>query len=150
MTEYARLGLPGCIGSMDATFAAWEMCSRNLKNVCDGDKGKGLLWNVVVTHFKLVVSVDGPFPATVNDKISVKYNDFIRRMRTHEMYNNVSYKIRVGPEEDDTVECSSCYVIVDGGYIDSPTMMSGFPGVHSDPVKYKFNDWLASVRKDVE
>jgi hypothetical protein len=121
-----------------------------LKNICDGDKGKRFLWNVVVTHFKLVVSVDGPFPATVNDKISVKYNEFIRGLRTHDICRNIAYKIRVGPEDAYTIDCSTCYVIVDGGYIDSPSMMSGFPGVHSDPVKYKFNDWLASVRKDVE
>jgi hypothetical protein len=28
MSEYSRLGLPGCIGSMDATFAAWESVAR--------------------------------------------------------------------------------------------------------------------------
>jgi hypothetical protein len=44
---------------------------------------------------------------------------------------------------------SSLYVIADGGYLDLECLMSAYP-YDSDPIKYKFTDWTASVRKDVE
>ena len=40
-----------------------------------GDKGSGLLFNVIVDHSKKVF-VQDPVYATINDKISVQYNFF--------------------------------------------------------------------------
>ena len=55
MKMYAMLGLPLCIGSIDATpFVPWERVPCGLSNACDGDKGKGLLFEAVVTHVKEV------------------------------------------------------------------------------------------------
>ena len=93
LTEYARMGLPGCVGSMDATFVAWEKTNKNLRNVCDGDKGVGLLYNTVVTHFKKVVAVEGSYYSTINDKISVKYSDYVNALEMQQIYKDVSYKI---------------------------------------------------------
>ena len=39
MLQYSMLGLPGCVGSIDATFVPWDSCSANLTNLCNGDKG---------------------------------------------------------------------------------------------------------------
>ena len=39
MLQYSMLGLPGCVGSIDATFVPWDACSANLTNLCSGDKG---------------------------------------------------------------------------------------------------------------
>ncbi len=64
---------------MDATFVPWEKTPKHLRNVCNGDKGKGLLYNVVVTHFKEVLAVEGSYFATINDKTSCKYSEFIAR-----------------------------------------------------------------------
>jgi hypothetical protein len=65
METYAKLGLPGCVGSIDATFVGpWDACAHNLKNVCSGDKGKGFLYEVIVNHSKLVVSVEGGYWGT--------------------------------------------------------------------------------------
>lgn len=63
--------------------------------------------------------------------------------------NNISYNVRTGPSTDDVVTLSSLYVIADGGYIEWSQIMTGF-GMSSDPMKYRFTDWVASVRKDVE
>ena len=149
MKTYAMLGLPGCIGSMDATFVPWEKTSSHLSNVCDGDKGKGLLYNVIVTHCKEVIAAEGSFYATINDKNSVKYSQFISRLMNKTIYKDLSYRVLTGLGDEDIIEMSNPYVIVDGGYIDTEFFMSGF-GVSSNPVKYKFTDWVASVRKDVE
>jgi hypothetical protein len=146
---YAMLGLPLCVGSIDATFIPWEATSKNLRNVCNGDKGKGLLFDVVVTHMKEVLAIEGSYYCTINDKTSVKYNGFIDDLKSHKIYKDLSYKIRTGPNEEDYVELSSCYVIADGGYLEWSVLITGY-GISGDPVKYKFTDWVASVRKDVE
>lgn len=149
MTEYSRLGLPGCVGSIDCTFVPWDRVSANLKNLYSGDKGVGVLFEVVVTHFKKVVSVGGSVPGTINDKTSVKSSEFIRKLRSREIYNNVSYRIRTGILPNDFINLSSCYVICDGGYLDWEVLITGFQE-SGNPIKYKFTDWIASVRKDVE
>jgi hypothetical protein len=54
MEAYGKLGLPGCIGSMDATFLDWDRVPHEDQNLCNGDKGKGLLYQCIVTHFVTV------------------------------------------------------------------------------------------------
>ena len=55
MKQYSMLGLPGCVGSIDATFVPWDSCSANLANLCNGDKSTGLLYVVVVMHSKIIL-----------------------------------------------------------------------------------------------
>ena len=70
-------------------------------------------------------------------------------LKEKKIYKDVSYKIRTGPDENDFIELSSIYVIADGGYLDWSVIISAF-GPSSNPTEYKFTDWIASVRKDVE
>ena len=122
----------------------------NLKNLMMGDKGSGLLFNVVVDHSKRVLFVQDPVYATINDKISVKYNDLVNSLIAGEILPNITYKIRTGDEENDFILLSTCYLIADGGYINIAQIISGFGSCETNRVKYKFTDWVASVRKDVE
>ena len=149
LREYAFLGLPGCVGSIDAVFVPWDMVPTHLSNLCKGDKGKGLLYETIVTHCKRVISIEGSYYSTINDKNSVKYCEFLSNLKDKKIYKDISYKIRTGPSVDDFVELSSVYVIADGGYLEWSTIVSAF-GVSSYPTEYKFSDWIGSVRKDVE
>lgn len=149
MREYNMLGLPGCLGSIDCTFIGWDRVSANLKNIYTGDKGQGLLFEVIVTHFKRIIHVGDSIPATINDKTSVKYSKYVTLLKENKIYNNISYRIFVSMDETECIELSNCYLICDGGYLEWTVLMTGF-GPSSDPIKYKFTDWLASVRKDVE
>jgi len=36
MDEYAALGLPGCVGSMDCTHLHWDKCPSTIANLCTG------------------------------------------------------------------------------------------------------------------
>ena len=110
----------------------------------------GLLYEVVVTHSKQVISVKGSYYSTINDKNSVKYSTFISDLNNKAIYKDLSYKVRTGLAEEDFIELSNCYVIADGGYLEWPATITGYPGVSSVPAEYKFTDWVASVRKDVE
>ena len=150
MKMYAMLGLPGCIGSLDATFVPCDGLSQSQKNMMNGDKGSGLLFNVIVDHFKRVLYVQDPVYATINDKISVKYNDVIEMLMNRDRMMPITFKILTGDGEDDYILLSCCYVISDGGYLSIPAIISAFSGCQTERVKYKFSDWIASVRKDVE
>jgi hypothetical protein len=97
----------------------------------------------------MVLSVEGGYYATVNDKTSVKYSKIIDKLHKNELYNEYSYKIRTGMNDEDFIELSSHYVIADGGYLAWKSIIAGY-SPSSDPVKYKFTDWIASVRKEVE
>lgn len=147
---YSKMGLPGCVGSIDVTFVGpWDGCSKNLKNLCDGDKGKGLLYEVIVDHNRLVLSVEGGYYGTINDKTSVKFSKFIDMLNKNELYRDISYKVRTGEADESFIELCSWYVIADGGYLNWRSIMCGYPPT-TDRNKYKFTDWVASVRKDVE
>ena len=96
--------------------------------------GMGLLFGVVLTHSKQVISVKGSYYSTINDKNTVKYSDFISDLNNKEIYRDISYKVKTGLKEEDFVEISNCYVIADGGYLEWPCTINGFPGISSDPV----------------
>ena len=149
MATYARLGLPGCIGSIDATFVPWGKVPVELHNLCDGDKGVGALFEAVVTHERLVCAVGGFFGATISDRISVKYSEYVDAVRQKAIGPDIKYKIRTGLEAQDFIEIDRIYLVADGGYLHWPEIICGFP-YSTDPFQYKFTDWVASVRKDVE
>ena len=149
MATYARLGIPGAAGSVDCTFIPWGRVPADMHNLCDGDKGVGALFEVVVTHEKLACAVGGFFGATISDKISVKYSEYVEALRQKVIATDVKYKIRTGLGEEDFIEIDRIFLIADGGYLHWPEIICGFP-YSNDPFQYKFTDWLASVRKDVE
>lgn len=151
MRGFSKLGLPGCVGSIDATFIGCNMLPQTLSNMATGEKGEGLLFNVVVDHGKRVLNVQEAVLATINDKTSFVYNSFVDRLKNKEIYNNVKYRLRVGPNDNDFVWLSDCYVPADGGYINIPQIIPGYPNpAELHRVKYKFSDWVASIRKDIE
>ena len=94
------------------------------------------------------MSVQASVYCTINDKISVKFNDFVSAMKKKEIYKNVSFTV-LTDEHGSKLTLSSVYLIADGGYLDWECLMSAYP-YDSERIKYKFTDWIASVRKDVE
>ena len=48
---YTKLGLPGCVGSMDCTHVHWAQCPKYHKVECTGKEGfPTLSFEVVVDH----------------------------------------------------------------------------------------------------
>ena len=51
MSVYSRLGLPGCVGSMDCTRVKWSRCKKADRWYCIGKEGfPTLVFQVVVDH----------------------------------------------------------------------------------------------------
>ena len=48
---YEKLGLPGCIGSMDCTHILWHRCPKISRNICTGKEAKPTVaFQVIVDH----------------------------------------------------------------------------------------------------
>jgi hypothetical protein len=135
---------------MNATYIPWDRIPENLDNLCKGDKGLGLLYQCKVTHFKRAVYVEGSFYGSLPDSLTVKYDTFIEDLKDKKIYKDISYRVLTGLKDEDYIELSSCYVFVDGGYIEWVETICGYPGSECHRTKYKFSDWIGSVRKDVE
>ncbi len=55
MHVYQRMGLVGCIGSMDCVHVKWNKCPVSLTNLCEGKEGyPTLVFEVVVSHSRYI------------------------------------------------------------------------------------------------
>jgi hypothetical protein len=171
MHIYEDLGLPGCIGSLDATHIAWERCPASLQSWFTGKEGyKTIAFNVtcgymnvkkivlcecvsasflmdlVCRHNTQIFSVAKSQPGARNDKTIVNFDDFVLDIRDGRSFANVTWKRwdADGNVHDET----GAYLICDGGYHRWPCLQcpnnnaSGFQEI-------AFNKLLTSVRKDV-
>ena len=67
-TTYAKLGLPGCIGSLDCTRIKWCMCKKSKKWDATGKEGfTTVIFQVLVDHFRKVQYVSNYFLGSSND-----------------------------------------------------------------------------------
>jgi hypothetical protein len=65
-----RLGLPGCVGSMDCTHISWHKCPVQWTNLMTGASGKPTIsFQVVVDHNRKVTHCSQWFYGTWNDKM---------------------------------------------------------------------------------
>ena len=66
---YEKLGLPGCIGSMDCTHILWHRCPKISRNICTGKEAKPTVaFQVIVDHSRKIMHVSKWFYGTWNDK----------------------------------------------------------------------------------
>jgi hypothetical protein len=87
MAIYERMGLPGCIGSTDVVHLRWDMCPSNKINICTGKEHyPTVAFQCTSDHHKKIMSVTASHFGSHNDKIIVRYDDFIHKIRTHENY----------------------------------------------------------------
>ena len=90
---YAKLGLPGCVGSMDCTHVRWIKCPKYHKVECTGKEGfPTLSFQVVVDHSRRVMYCSEYFFGKCND-ITVANNDpFCKAVRMGK-FRDLSYEI---------------------------------------------------------
>ena len=62
MSIYSKLGLPGCIGSIDCVHLKWDKCPESLRNDCKGKEGyPSLVYEVSVDHMRRIRSCTNEF-----------------------------------------------------------------------------------------
>ena len=147
MDVYGKLGLHGCVGSMDATHVFWGLCPENLHNLCIGkEKKPTVAWNCVVDHSYCIHHVSDITYGATND-MTIARNDWYPQQFSNGSYKNVSYEILV--ERGVTALCRGPYLITDTGYLKQNCFIC--PMSHRvDRPAVLFSEFMESTRKDVE
>jgi hypothetical protein len=147
MDSYAELGIPGGVGSMNATHLPWDKCPVSLYHLCKGkEKFPTLAFNCVVDHFKFIHYCSDAFFGATNDLQICADDDYPVKI-TQGLYRDVEYDLY---RADGSVQrCRGAYIICDGGMPKHACFMD--PMHHrSSRNEVLFSEWLESVRKDVE
>ena len=145
---YARMGLPGCIGSTDCVHIRWERCPAGGRSIHKGKEGYPTLsYEVTVDHSKRIIACTQGHPGARNDKTIVKFDGFVSSIHDGTLYSDVEYELL--DEEGVPKPQKGAYLIVDGGYHKWKCMQC--PMKHTSKMKEAlWSKWVESVRKDVE
>jgi hypothetical protein len=112
---YAKLGLPGCIGSIDCVHIGWDMCPAGYQADCTGKEGYATLaFEVLVSHTRKIMAVTQSFFGTWNDKTIVRYDDQVSKLRSVPFYTEYKWNLR--DSQGNNHEHRGLYIICDGGY----------------------------------
>jgi len=146
---YARLGFPGCVGSMDCTHVPWAMCPVSLTHQCTGKEGyPTLAFQVMVDHSRKIHHVSKVFWGATSDKNITLNDTFPVDLLSRELYKSETF-YTFNCDNGQRTQWSGAYILVDGGY--------QHVAVFIDPIHDRFgmkevlfSEWLESARKDVE
>lgn len=156
---YARYGLVGCVGSVDCVHVGWDACPAGDRNAfCGKEKYPSIVYEVICSNDRRILSVTMGFPRTCGDKTIVKNDHAVRSIR--------AFKIGCNPHQDGTSWLSKepwsvrtlegntktfhgKYLICDGGYLHWPCLMCGIADA-SHPGLVELSKVIATVRKDIE
>eukprot|EP00041_Stephanoeca_diplocostata_P018793 m.397151 g.397151 ORF g.397151 m.397151 type:complete len:389 (-) comp21124_c0_seq2:370-1536(-) len=148
MGVYNLLGLPGAIGSLDATHIPWERCPESLQSWYTGKEGfKTIAYNCTVGHNTEIFHIASGQPGARNDKTIVHSDKFVLDIRDKRLYGDVEWQ-RFDENGNLATEVGA-YLICDGGYHRWKCLQC--PHKHSSCLKsIAYNKLITSVRKDVE
>ena len=153
MEEYRKAGLPGCIGSTDATHVILEKVEYRLRQSHLGFKlaHTARTYNVTVNHKRQILATTKGNPASWNDKTLVLFDDFVVSLKEGRNLEDVRFQLyERGPSRDViTVDYSGPWLIVDNGYLNWPVTVPPMTKT-SSRAEIRFSEWLESIRKDVE
>ena len=144
----AELGLPGCIGWMDAVHVSWRKCPAGARHEHTGKEGYPTrAYNVVCDHNGLFYSWGEGWPGSYNDKSMVQSDTFVNLLRDK---NSILGKQTFNLETlHGRVEAKGCYVGNDGGYHDILETMSA-NRLPSTVTQSYFTDVVDTERKLIE
>jgi hypothetical protein len=152
--EYHQAGLPGCVGSMDASHIILEKVPQALKQMHLGfkDTHTARTYNIVVNHRRRILSSTRGHPARWNDKTLVLFDDFATALRNGSALDDVEFVLleRSGNGVD-VVERKyrGAYLITDNGYLAWSCTIPPIKSSSSE-AEIRFSQWIESLRKDVE
>ena len=147
LDTFAKIGLPGCVGSMDCTRVKWTMCPTRERWAHIGKEGfPTAVFLVIVDHDKYVQYVSCAYKGSAND-VQICQNDQACLAAMHGSLENIEYELY--NEFGEKYKCKGGYILVDGGFLNHIVFI--------EPDKFRlnkdsvlFSEWLESVRKDVE
>lgn len=147
-SDYARMGLPGAIGSTDCVHVKWERCTHSLSNLCTGKEGyPTLAWQATVNHKMRFMSATRSFYGSTNDKTICKFDNLTQRIRNGQLFADDVFELR--DSFGDTILERGLYLICDGGFVMWRCLMTGYK-YYSHLKEALWSAQMESTRKDVE
>jgi hypothetical protein len=151
--EYEKAGLPGCVGSMDATHKLLEKVEYRLRQSHLGFKSShtSRTYNITVNNRRQILATTMGHPARWNDKTVVLLDDFAVGLHEGTKLQDVRFDLHDVDSSGNVIKqtYAGVWQIVDNGYLNWSTTVP--------PLKTSFNrsdirfsKWLESIRKDVE
>lgn len=115
-------GMPGCMGSMDATHITMWVCEHNLCNNDHGGKSKSTTraYSMTVNYHRGILHSTCGGPGRLNDKMMVIFDTFVKGICDGDYIHNIKFKLfekRGNGQGYMPVKYQGGYVIVDNGYL---------------------------------
>jgi hypothetical protein len=152
--EYEMAGLPGCIGSQDATHIGMLRCQYRLRQYHNSYKlpMPTRTYNLTVNHRRRILSSTRGHPGRWNDKTLVLYDSLSTDLRDGRRYANNEFELlETDPVTGNIrkVRYVGVWLVVDNGYLSWSTLI---PPITSPATwqEFRFSKWIESMRKDVE
>lgn len=145
--EYKMAGFPGFVGSMDCTHTRLDRCDSDFSNLSKGkEKIPTRAFEIVVDHKRRILYVSRGFLGSTNDKTIVKFNSFVRMLRTNPLYKDFKYNMYV---DGVLKEYQGARLLVDNGYLQYKELLPPYKQHPSDEAA-DWSEMAESLRKDVE
>ena len=154
MQLYSKLGLNGCVGSMDATHIQSCRIPSSLSHAHSSYKlnHPARSYNVTVDHSKKIIHTTRGFPGRYNDQTVVRYDELFCGISDETLGKGCQFWLYYYDQDSETVKVQNykgCWLLVDGGYIERPVLVCPMKHtIYKD--EHEFSKWVESVRKDVE
>jgi hypothetical protein len=151
--QYAKSGLPGCVGSIDATHNLLERVEYRLRQSHLGFKGShtSRSYNITVNNRRKILATTTGHPARWSDKTVVLYDNFAVGLNEGKTLQDMTFDLYDIDSGGHVYKqrYAGAWFIVDNRYLNWPTtvppLKTPCSGVH-----VCFLQWLESIRKDVE
>lgn len=91
MKEFMMAGMPGCVGSMDATHITMWVCGHNLCNHRLGGKSKFTTrsYNMNVNYRRRMLHSTCSGPGCWNDKMMVMFDKFVKGIHDRDYFQDI-------------------------------------------------------------
>jgi hypothetical protein len=151
--EYMQAGLPGCVGSTDATHILLEKVEYRFRQSHLGFKSShtSRTYNITVNHRRQILATTTGHPALWNDKTLVLFDNFVVSLHEGCHLDDVTFEMYESDRNGNIqkVKYSGAWLIVDNGYLNWSVTVPPLKASTSCP-KIRFSQCLVSMRKDVE
>lgn len=151
--EYEKAGLPGCVGSMDATHILLEKVEYRLRQSHLGFKSSHTCrtYNITVNNRRQILATTMGHPARWNDKTVVLFDDFAVALHEGEKLQDVRFHLYDHDASGNVIKqtYAGVWQIVDNGYLNWSTTVPPLK-TSCNRSDIRFSKWLESIRKDVE
>ncbi len=146
--EYKQAGLPGCVGSMDATHIMLERVEYRLRQNHLGFKMShtARTCNITVNYRRRILATTTGYPACWNDKTLVLFDDFVVSLNEGQNVQDFTSSLYETNASGNIVmaKYQGPWLIVDNGYLNWPTTVPPIKQTCSRQ-EIRFSQWLESM-----